>query len=219
LTGKTTENNHKKIQKIQKSNLQMKTITRILTAVRHLRCRFPAFPVSRWSDKPVALPNALGLINEHGIETLLLDTASSYNSGNPWPGRGLLVKRGVSGYQYGDLCAGGAGGPLPLGVTLDAPFNSGDPFLVRRLGARPGLELGIGVAGATVTIDKLLVAAAGGCVQDVSTLTVNGTYWVVGRAAASLTAINSTMEVPYVPFDPYQIINTGGTLTFPTNPQ
>jgi hypothetical protein len=26
------------------------------------------------------------------------------------------------------------------------------------------------------------------------------------------------MEVPYVPVDPYQLVNTNGTLTYPTNP-
>ena len=54
--------------------------------------------------------------------------------------------------------------------------------------------------------------------QDVTTLTVNGTYWVVGRAAASLTTTGSLQEVPYVPCVPWQIINTGGTLTIPANP-
>ena len=189
----------------------VKTLKRFIASTLQRYNPFPLRPV-------LALPNALGLINEHGIETLLLDPASSYNVNNPWPGRFLLVQRGASGYQYGDLCAGGPGGSLPLGPSPDAPYNSSDPFAVRRLGARPGLELGLAVAGTTVTIDKLLVAAAAGRVQDVTTLTVNGTYWVVGRAVASLTATNSTGEVPYVPFDPYQVINTGGTLTFPTNP-
>jgi len=134
------------------------------------------------------------------------------------PARFLLYQRGASGYQYGDVCAGGPGGALPLGVSSDSPYNPNDPFNVRRLGARPGLELGLCVAGSTVTIDKLLVSAAGGRVQDVSTLTVNGTYWVVGRAAGSVAVNSSTGEVPYVPFDPFQVINTNGTLTFPANP-
>lgn len=165
--------------------------------------------------RAVPLANSLGLMNEHGIETLLLDPASAYNVSNPWPGRYLLVQRGASGYQYGDLAQGVS---LPLGPSSDAPINPADPFNVRRLGARPGLELGVAVAGTTVTIDKLLIAAAGGRVQDISTVTVNGTYWVVGRAAGSITANNSTGEVPYVPFDPYQVVVTGGTLTFPANP-
>jgi len=167
------------------------------------------------SSSAVPLPNSLGLINDNGIESLLVDPATV---NLPFPGRYLLIKRGGSGYQYGDLCNGGAGGPLPLGPSSDSPYAAGDILNVRRLGNRRGLEIGIGVAGSTVTIDKLLVSAAGGCVQDVSTLATNGTYWVVGRAAASLTTTGSLMEVPYVPCVPWQIINTGGTLTVPANP-
>lgn len=163
----------------------------------------------------VALANSVGLFNEQGLESLFIDPATV---NLPFPGRYLLIQRGSSGYQYGDLCAGGPGGPLPLGPSPDSPYQGGDILSVRRLGVRPGLELGIGVSGKTVTIDKLLVSAAAGCVQDVTTLTVNGTYWVVGRAAASLATTGSLLEVPYVPCEPYQIINTGGTLTFPTNP-
>ena len=163
----------------------------------------------------VALANNLALINDNGIESLIVDPATS---NLPFSGRYLLIQRGASGYQYGDVCAGGAGGALPLGVSSDSPYAVGDVLNVRRLGNRKGLEIGIGVAGKTVTIDKLLVSAAGGAVQDVSTLTVNGTYWVVGRAAATIAAAGSTMEVQYVPCVPWQIINTGGTLTIPANP-
>jgi hypothetical protein len=163
----------------------------------------------------VALPNALGLINNHGIESLIVDPASS---NLPFSGRFLVIQRGASGYQYGDVCAGGPGGAYPLGISSDSPYAVGDILNVRRFSARPGLEIGIGVAGKTITIDKLLVSAAGGTVQDVTTLAVNGTYWVVGRAAGSLTTTGSLQEVPFVPCEPYQIINTGGTLTFPANP-
>ena len=170
----------------------------------------------RTRKSAVPLPNALGLINDNGIESLLVDPASS---NLPFAGRYLLIKRGASGYQYGDLCNGGAGGPMPLGPSSDSPYQVGDILSVRRLGNRKGLEIGIGVAGQTVTIDKLLVSAAGGCVQDITTLgSNNGTYWVVGRAAASLTTTGSLMEVPYAPCVPYQIINTAGTITVPANP-
>lgn len=166
--------------------------------------------------RPVALANTLGMINDNGIESLLVDPASV---NLPFPGRYLLIKRGASGSQYGDLCNGGAGGPLPLGASSDSPYQIGDILNVRRLGARKGLEIGIGIAGQTVTIDHLLVSAGGGCVQDVTTLGANnGTYWVVGRAAASLTTTGSLQEVAYVPCAPWQIINTGGTLTLPANP-
>jgi hypothetical protein len=163
----------------------------------------------------LALPNALGLLNEHGTESLLIDPASI---NLPFPGRYLIIQRGASGYQYGDLGAGGAN--YPLGVSSDSPYAVGDVLNVRRFSARPGLEMGIGFAGQTVTIDKLLVAYTGGTVRDVTTLATatNGTYWVVGRAAANLTTSGSLQEVPFVPCEPYQIINTGGTLTFPTSP-
>jgi hypothetical protein len=167
------------------------------------------------SHSAVPLPNALGLMNDNGIESLLVDPASV---NLPFAGRYLLIMRGGSGYQYGDLCMGGAGSPLPLGPSSDSPYAVGDVLNVRRLGNRKGLEIGIGVAGKTVTIDKLLVAAAAGTVQDVTTLSVNGTYWVVGRAAATIPSTGSLMEVPYVPCVPWQIINTGGTLTVPANP-
>ncbi len=163
----------------------------------------------------VALPNSLGLLNENGIESLLVDPASA---ALPFGSRYLLIQRGASGYQYGDVCAGGPAGPLPLGVSSDSPYQIGDMMNVRRLGARKGLELGIGVAGSAVTIDKLLVSAAGGKVQDISTLSVNGTYWVVGRAAATIAATSTTMEIQFVPCVPFQIINTGGTITVPANP-
>jgi len=165
----------------------------------------------------VALTNELGLINEHGIETLLLDPASSYNSGNPWPNRFLLVQRGASGYQYGDLAGGGSNlAALPLGPSPDAPYNSSDPFAVRRLGARPGLELGI--ASGAITIDHLVVSTAAGKIADANTIAA-GTYWVVGRAAGTVAANSSTNEVPYLPMDPYLLTTNGsGTFTYPTNP-
>jgi len=136
----------------------------------------------------------------------------------PFPGRFLLIKRGASGYQYGDLCTGGAGGAMPLGPSADSPYQVGDILNVRRLGSRPGLELGIGAAGQAVTIDHLLVSAAAGCVQDATTISASGTYWVVGRAAATIPSTGSLMEVPYVPVEPYQIVNTSGTWTNVTNP-
>ena len=185
------------------------TLVGILTAPVLL---FRAFR-ARQQPPLVALANSLGLWGAKA-ETLLLDPASTYNSGNVWPGRNLLVQRGASGYQYGDL-SGGAN--RPLGMTLDAPYNSGDPFEVQILGAHPGLFLGI--ATGAVTIDHLLVAAAAGKVTDITTLG-NGTYWVVGKAAATITATNSTMEISYVPCLPYQITVSGGggtyALTAPT---
>ena len=148
----------------------------------------------------VALTNALGLINEHGIETLLLDPASSYNSGNPWPNRFLLVQRGASGYQYGDLAGGGSNlAALPLGPSPDAPYNSSDPFAVRRLGAHPGLELGI--ASGAITIDHLVVSTAAGKIADANTIAA-GTYWVVGRAAGTVGPTAARISCRIFPWTP-----------------
>jgi hypothetical protein len=174
-----------------------------------------------WNDRltaprgSVALANTLTTIEEHGVESLFVDPTS----GNlPFANRFLVVQRGVSGYQYGDVCAGGPGGSYPLGVCADSPFAVGDVLNVRRFSARPGLEIGIGAAGKTVTIDKLLVSAAAGTVQDITTITAAGTYWVVGRSASSLTTTGSTQEVTFVPCEPYQIVYSGSAWSFPTVP-
>jgi hypothetical protein len=167
--------------------------------------------------RPLALANALGLFGEKA-ETLLLDPASTYNVNNPWPGvtsqagRFLLVQRGASGYQYGDLANGTN---MPLGVTPDAPYAASDPFAVIRLGAQPGLFLG--VTATAITIDHLVYAAPKGQVADLLTAT-NGTYWVVGRAAATVAAGTDLGEIPYVPCTPYQLVVTGGVFTYPANP-
>ena len=170
-----------------------------------------AFIDRLFHPEAVALSNALGLINEAGIESLLVDPNST---SLPFSSRFLLIQRGASGAQYGDVCAGGPGGNLPLGITSDAAYAAGDVLNVRRIGVRPGLELAI--ATGAVTIDHLLVSAAGGKVQDITTVTVNGTYWVVGRAAATVAANSSTGEVPFSPDTPYQITvsNGGGTYVF-----
>lgn len=160
------------------------------------------------------LANALGLFGMK-TETLLLDPASSYNSGNPWPGRNLLVQRGATGFAYGDLAAGTN---RPLGMTLDSPYNAADPFEVQILGAHPGLFLGVGQATTAVTIDNLLVASklTPGRVQDISTVTANGNYWVIGKAAATIAANADLGEVPYVPCLPYllTVSNNGGTYAY-----
>jgi len=98
-------------------------------------------------------------MNQNGIESLLVDPAST---NLPFANRYLLIQRGASGYQYGDLCVGGAGGALPLGPSSDSPYAIGDVLMVRRLGCRPGLEIGIGIAGKTVTIDKTAMSALQG---------------------------------------------------------
>jgi hypothetical protein len=151
-------------------------------------------------------------MDEHGIESLIIDPASN---NLPFPGRYRVIQRGASGYQYGDLCAGGAGGSYPLGISSDSPQQTGEVLNVRRFGARPGIELGIAVAGTPITIDHLVYSAASGCIADL-TLAGNGTYWVVGRAAMTCPATSSTGECSFVPCPPYEITvsNGGGTYAY-----
>ena len=196
----------------------MKPMTKLQTAARRLMLfSFSGFQHVSVSPKRIALANALGLFGEKA-ETLYLDPTSTYNATNPWPGvssqagRFLLVQRGASGYQYGNLANGTN---LPLGVTPDAPYASSNPFAVIRLGAHPGLFLG--VTATAVTIDHLVYSAPKGQVADLLTA-ANGTYWVVGRAAATVAAGTDLGEIPYVPCTPYQLVVTNGSITYPANP-
>jgi hypothetical protein len=153
-----------------------------------------------------ALPNAgLGLINEHGIESLLIDPGTTF----PVTSRYLLYERG-SALQYCELAAGTK---VPLGPSSDSPYQAGDAVSVRRLGCKPGLELGI--PGSAITIDDLVCCATDGTghIVDLATL-CNGTYWVVGRAAQ--TCLATDVECAYVPCYPYkiQVSNGGGTYAF-----
>jgi len=132
----------------------------------------------------VALANNLALINETGIESVLVDPASV---NLPFANRYLLIQRGASGYQYGDVSQGVN---CPLGISSDSPYQIGDVLNVRRLGARPGLEIGIGIAAKTIT--------------------TNATYWVVGRAAATLGLTSSTQEVQFIPCVPFKATYTTG---------
>jgi hypothetical protein len=150
----------------------------------------------------VALANELAAINEHGIETLQIDPAST---NLPVGTRFLLYTRGASGTGYADVCGAAT---LPLGPSSDAPYQLGDYFNVRRLGARPGLE--IGIPATAFTVDDLVLTAANGKVQTFANI-ANGTYWVIGRAVKT-TTINAT-EIAYVPTDPYKITVSGGTGT------
>jgi len=151
----------------------------------------------------VALANTLGLINEHGIESLIIDPGQSF----PIGGRFLLYERG-SAAQYAQLALGVN---PPLGPSSDAPFQANDILNVRRLGCRPGLELGI--PGSAITIDHIICCAKDGSgkVLDL-TLQGNGTYWVVGRAVMTVAATD--LEVAYVPDIPYQITVSGGGGTY-----
>jgi hypothetical protein len=148
----------------------------------------------------VALANAgLGLMDEHGVESLLIDPGASVPVGS----RYLLYERG-SGAQY---CEVAAGVKPPLGPSSDSPYQSGDAVSIRRLGCRPGLELGI--PGGAITIDHLVCCNTDGSgkIVDLTTLG-NGTYWVVGRAVQTCAATD--VECAYAPCYPYEITVSGG---------
>ena len=81
----------------------------------------------------VALANQLGLMSEHGIETLIIDPASSFPVGM----RYLLYERG-SGVYYAALAQ--AQNYMPLGPSSDSPYQAGDFVNIRRLGARKGFD-------------------------------------------------------------------------------
>jgi hypothetical protein len=152
----------------------------------------------------IALPNELALMNEHGIETLMIQAGTS-----PVSGRYLLYKRGAGGQGYCDICTAT---DFPLGPSSDSPYQDGDFVNVRRLGVRPGFELGIPLAA--ITVDHLVVPAAAGKVQDITAVVANGTYWVVGRCLKTVAA--GAIEVAYAPCVPYAVTvsNNGGTYAF-----
>lgn len=154
--------------------------------------------------RPIALANMLGLINEHGIESLIIDPTATFPIGN----RYLIYERGATGAQYAQLAAGVN---PPLGPSSDSPFQAADIVNIRRLGNKPGLELGI--PGGAITIDHLICVAKDGSgkVLDL-TLQGNGTFWVVGRSAQTVAATD--IEVAYCPDIPYQITVSGGGGTY-----
>jgi hypothetical protein len=139
-----------------------------------------------------ALANELGGIFEHGGETLQIDPASTL----PIASKYLIYKRGSSQY-YAALADGTS---LPLGVSPDAPYQTGDFLDVERFGAIVGTQLGLS-AGA-VTIDDLVYSAANGLVADLITAG-HGTFWVIGRATKTVGA--ASQEITYIPCFPYQV--------------
>jgi hypothetical protein len=145
------------------------------------------------SRKCIALANQLGLISEHGIQTLIVDPATSFPVANKY----LLWQRG-SGVYYAALAQ--SGNHMPLGPSSDSPFQLGDLLNIRRLGCRKGFELGMSYAA--IGQDNLLVSAGNGLVADQTTIGA-GTWWVVGRAIDAVSA--ASMEVAYAPCFPYSI--------------
>ena len=154
--------------------------------------------------KLIALPNELGLVNEHGIETLLVDPADTLpNTG----GRYLLYMRG-SAYNYAKTCDGTH---LPLGPSSDAAYQAGDLINVRRLGCRKGFELGV-PDGAIAQDDLIVASTTAGKVKAFTGL-ADGTYFVVGRCLKAVAATAS--EVAYQPLTVRKVVigSSGATFT------
>ena len=148
----------------------------------------------------VALGNELALMNEHGTETLIIQAGTA-----PVSSRYLLYKRGGGGANYADICTAS---DLPLGISSDSPYQDNDFVNIRRLGAKKGLE--IGIASAAITIDHLVVPAAAGKVQDLTTAAA-ASYYVIGRCNKTVAA---SAEVPFVPCTPYLVTVAGnGTIS------
>ena len=158
----------------------------------------------------VALANAVALMFEHGRESLTVDPTNTL----PATSKYLGYMRGSTQY-YAKTWDGGSGASsFPLGISPDAPYQTGDTMTVERLGAMKGTMQGIS-AGA-ITIDHLVGAAASGLVVDLQAAITTYTAWVIGRAAATVSA--ASQEIAFIPCAPYLITTTSGTLTNPTNP-
>src|ERR1035441_10071930 len=143
----------------------------------------------RLTARGVALPNELALMNEHGVETLIIQAGTA-----PVSSRYLVYKRGAGGANYCDLCGAT---DLPLGISSDSPYQDGDFANIRRLGAKHGLE--IGIASGACTIDHLVVPGALGTVRDLS-LATTGAVYVIGRFNKTVA---TGAEVPFVPCTPF----------------
>jgi hypothetical protein len=139
-----------------------------------------------------ALPNELALMNEHGVETLIINAGTA-----PVSSRYLLYKRGSGGANFCDICTAS---DLPMGISSDSPYQDADLVNVRRLGLRKGFE--IGMAATAITIDHLVTPAAAGKVQDLSLISAGANYYVIGRCNKTVAAL---AEVSFVPCTPYLV--------------
>jgi len=162
----------------------------------------------------VALENAVTVMFEHGRETLQVDP----NNTLPATSKYLGYMRGSTQYYAKTWDGGATAASFPLGISPDAPYQTGDFLTVERLGATEGAKQGMSLGA--ITIDHLVYAAAGGLVGDLQGATTGGgggtTYWVIGRATATVTA--ASQEISFIPCAPYLLTATNGTLTVPTNP-
>lgn len=155
----------------------------------------------------VALPNELGLMNPEGKETFTIDASETLTTALS---RYLLYKRGAAGTIYANVCDASS---VPLGPSPDAPYQAGDLISVYRLGARKGILLGVS-AGA-IALDALIVAAASGKVQTLTSI-ADGTYYIVGKCVKAVTAANA--EVAYIPQSVVKVVVASSGTSFTYSP-
>jgi len=155
----------------------------------------------------VALPNELGLMNPEGKETFTIDAAQSLAT--PLS-RYLLYKRGTAGTIYAEVCDASS---VPLGISPDAPYQAGDLISVYRLGAVKGILIGLS-AGA-IALDAMIVAAASGKLQTLTSI-ADGTYYIVGKCAKAVTAANQ--EVPFIPQPVVKVVVASSGTSFTYSP-
>ena len=163
-----------------------------MVAAASRRCSRKQRRDSSATFRPIALANQLGGTFEHGSESFQVDPSTTL----PVASKYLIYKRGSNQY-----CAAIADGVnLPLGPSVDAPYQLSDLLAIDRLGATAGTMQGFS-AGA-ITIDHLVYSAASGLVGDLTTAG-HGTFWVIGRANNTVGA--ASMEITFVPCFPYQV--------------
>ena len=141
----------------------------------------------------VALANAVALMFEHGRETLQIDPTNTLPATNKYLG----YMRGSTQY-YAKTWDGGSGKTsFPLGISPDAPYQTGDFLTVGRFGATEGAQQGLSLGA--ITVDDWVYAAAGGLVGSCAQGNP-GTVWVIGKATATVTA--ASQEISFIPISP-----------------
>jgi hypothetical protein len=169
-------------------------------------------PFAGWfRPRGIALGNAVGLAFGTGKESLQIDPTATLPVGTKY----LVYVRGSTQY-LAKPSSGGSAAPPPLGISPDAAFQAGDFISVERFNATVGTQLGVS-AGA-ITIDHLVYDAGATTVGTIGDLTTagNGTYFVIGRATATVTAAGQ--QISFIPTAPYLLTVTGGVFTNPANP-
>lgn len=185
----------------------MKMTLRIKIFMASIAARFAGW----FRPRGICLANSVAIGFERGKESFQIDPTATLPVGTKY----LNYMRGSTIY-LAKPSTGGSAAPPPLGVSPDAPFQAGDYLNVERFNATVGTQFGVSVGA--ITVDHLVYdagATTAGTIGDLSTAG-NGTYWVVGRAIATVAA--AAQQIAFIPTAPYLLTVTGGVFTNPTNP-